>query len=317
MLIPTFEQGHRALAFLEHHRLEPTAIHYDLALSYVTNAAPDLMREIDEQTEGGLRLTYEAAAKLVDRYLLGNPKIIIGHRERTVAQQTEQLGTLTSGAHDLTSALERDVGTIVAQAEEWPKATSDFVARLSDAERELAELRSNVATLQNQIGGVDDLRGHVDRDDLTQALNQRGAQDVLEKLTSDGRTYVLIMFSLDDLAEINERFGRSVGDNVLNAFASTLRQVFQEQELIRWSGNEFVTVMKDIALTPARLLAEEALATLEARRLKLRGSGEWIGIVTASAGIVVGQSEMTAVVLERARANVLSAAASGGNRLEG
>lgn len=316
-MILTFEQAHSALAFLEHHRLEPTAINYDLALSYVTNAAPDLAREIDEQIEGGLRLTYEAAAKLVDHYLLRNRNIIMGQRERTVAQQTEELGTLTSGAHDLTSALERDVGTIVAQADEWPKATSDFVSRLSDAERELAELRSNVAKLQAQIGGADDLRGHVDRDGLTQALNQRGAQEVLEKLTSDGRNYVIIMFGLDDLVELNERFGRSVGDNVLNALASTLRQVFQEQELIRWSGNEFVTVMKDTALTPARLLAEEALATLEARRLKLRGSGEWIGIVTASAGIATGHSEMAAVVLERARGNMLSAVASGGNRLEG
>lgn len=316
-MILTFEQAHLALAFLEHHRLEPTAINYDLALSYVTNAAPDLAREIDEQIEGGLRLTYEAAAKLVDHYLLRNPNIIIGQRERTVALQTEELGTLTSGAHDLTSALERDVGTIVAQADEWPKATSDFVTRLSDAERELAELRSNVAKLQLQIGGADDLREHVDRDGLTHALNQRGAQEMLEKLTSDGRNYVVIMFSLDDLVELNERYGRSVGDNVLNALASTLRQVFQEQELIRWSGNEFVTVMKDTALTPARLLAEEALAILEARRLKLRGSGEWIGVVTASAGIEIGHSEMAAVVLERARGNMLSAAASGGNSVEG
>lgn len=317
MLIPTFEQGHRALAFLKHHRLDPTAIHYDLALSYVTKAAPDLAREIDEQTEGGVRLTYETAAKFIDRYLLHNPKAIISQRERTVAQQTVELGALTSGAHDLTSALERDVGTIVMQAEEWPKAAGDFIARLSDAERELAELRSHVAKLQYQIGGADDLRVQVDRDGLTQALNRCGAQDVIKQLTSDGGKYVMIMFSLDDLIELNERFGRSVGDNVLNALASTLRQIFQEQELIRWSGNEFVIVIRGSTLTPARLLAEDALATLETRRLKLRGSGEWIGIVTASAGIVMGHNETTTVVLERVRTNLLSASVSGGNRVEG
>lgn len=317
MLIPTFDQGHSALAFLEHHRLEPTAINYDLALSYVTNSAPDLTREIEEQTEGGLRLTHEEAAKLVDRYLLRNPKVIIGQRERTVAQQTEELGALTSGAHDLTSALERDVGTVVVQAEEWPRATSDFVTRLSNAERELAELRGNVAKLQNHIGGASEQQGPVDRDGLTQALNQDGAQEVLEKLTGDGRHHAIIMFSLDDLVALNARFGRSVGDNVLNALASTLRQVFREQELIRWSGNEFVIVMNDTTLMPARLLAEEALAVLEARRLKLRGSGEWIGMVTASAGIVAGQGETTSVVLDRARTQMLSAATSGGNRVEG
>lgn len=199
----------------------------------------------------------------------------------------------------------------------WHGGTSDFVARLSDAERELAELRSNVEKLQAHIAGREEVQEDIGRDALTQALNQTGAQSLLEAFTRDARDYVLIMFSVDDLTELNEHFGRSVGDNILDAFAATLRQFFQEQELIRWSGNKFVTVMRGTALMAARLIAEEALVAMADRRLKLRGSGEWIGVVTASAGIVVSQNETITEVLERARANVLAAAALGGNKLKG
>lgn len=313
----TFGQAHRALEFLEQHWLEPTAVNYDLALSYVKNADSDLARDIDQQTEDGLRLTPEAAATLVDRYLVRNPNVLIGQRKRKVEQHSEELGTLTSGAHELTSALERDVGAAVVQAVEWPSAASDFVSRLSDAERELAELRRNVAKLQTKIGGADGRQRAGDQDDLTPTSDQDDAHDWLERLTSDGLNYVMVMFSLDNMVRLNKRFGHSVGDNVLNALDSTLRRFLPEDELIRWSGNEFVAIVKGTALVSARLLAEEALAAVKARRFKLRGSGEWIGTVTASAGIAVCQNEDAMDVLERVRANTHVASESGGNRLEG
>lgn len=312
-----FEQARKALDFLERHHLDPDAGNYDFALRYIKNPASELAREVNEQTYGGLRLTSDAMLKLVERHSLRSLSTALDERERTVARHADELGTLTSDAHDLTEALGRDVGTMVEQAEDWPKSTGDLVARLSGAERDLAELRNEFLTLRNEVSVSVQRRENSDRDELTQALNQSGARALFNRFAEHGRTYVMMMFSVDNLIGVNERFGRGVGDNVLNAFAATLRQVFPNEDLIRWTGNEFIIVATDLATAAARLLVEDALAALRARQLKLRGTGEWIGTVTASAGIVVRQGESPEAVVAHARANALSAAARGGNRSEG
>lgn len=313
---PFFQRARNALEFLERHQLEPSAANYDLALRCVTDPASELARDVYEQTYRGERLTSDEVLALLARHGVEEPGIKLDQRERIVARQAEELGTLTADAHDLTEALGRDVGTIVKQADDWPSATKDLIARLSEAERDLAELREEFLTLRNSIGAAGPQRVDVTHDELTRALNQTGATRVFDPLVQNGRTYVLMMFSIDDLIGINNRFGRAVGDNVLNAFAATLREVFPDMELIRWTGNEFVIVAADLSTMAARLLAEDALAALKARRLKLRGTGQWIGTVTASAGIVVSQGEAPEGPLTRARANALSAAALGGDQIK-
>ncbi|MEO7680847.1 MAG: diguanylate cyclase [Sphingomonas sp.] len=314
---PVFQRARDALDFLEHHQLEPSAANYDLALRYISAPASELARDIYDRTSEGSRLTPAEILTLLERHCADGPATALDRREHLVARQAEELGTLTSDAHDLTEALGRDVGTIVKQSDDWPSGTGDLVARLSVAERDLAELRDEFLTLRNAIGVPGPQRVDVGHDELTRALNQTGARRVLEPLAQNGRSYVLMMFIIDDLIGINNRLGRPVGDNVLNAFAATLREVFPGVELIRWTGNEFVIVTSDLAMSAARLLAEDALAALRDRRLKLRGTGEWIGTVTASMGIVVSQGEAPEALLSRARANALSAAASGGDQIKG
>jgi diguanylate cyclase len=314
---PVFQHARDALDFLERHQLEPSASHYDFALRCVTQPASALARDVYEQTYRGAPLTPDDVRTLLERHGTEDPGMAIDRRERMVARHAEELGTLTSDAHDLTEALERDVGTMVQQSDDWPTGTSALIARLSDAERDLADLRAEFLTLRNAIG-VSGLRGaDVSHDALTQALNQTGASRVLEPLVQSGRGYVLMMFVIDDLVGINSRFGRPVGDNVLNAFAATLRETFPGMDLIRWTGNEFIIVATDLATMAARPMAEDALAALKARRLKLRGTGQWIGAVTASAGIVVSQGEAPEELLARARANARAAAALGGDRING
>ncbi|MFC4594465.1 GGDEF domain-containing protein [Sphingobium tyrosinilyticum] len=312
----TFEQARKSLAFLDHHQLEPSAIYYEMALAYITGDLPDLVKDIETRTDGGVRLAWSEADKIVQDFL-GKNRAMLDKREKEVAQQTRQLGDLTSEVHEVTSGLERDVANTVSEATGWPEASSEFLSRLAYAERELAELRSNVTKLQARLDSKADGEPDQGRDALTQALNRDGAHDVLRNLTCDGRSYIIIMFGLDNLSDLNAKHDRSVGDNILSALASTLRHFFQEQELIRWAGNQFVVVLRETPLMHARVIAEEALVAMSQRRLRLRGTGEWIGVVTASAGIVVGHREITTDVLDLARANLMSASEAGGNRVKG
>lgn len=314
---PLFEQAREALAFLERHRLEPSASHFEFALRCIAAPTSALARDVYEATYRGAPLTAEDVLALEERHRVEGRGATIDRRERMVARQAEELETLTSDAHDLTEALGRDVGSFVKQSAAWPTGTADLIARLSEAERELADLRADFTALRNAIGASGSHRIDVSHDELTQALNRMGASRVLEPLVQTGRPYVLMAFVIDDLSGINNRFGRPVGDNVVNAFAATLRDVFPDVELIRWAGNEFVVVASDLATMAARARAEDALAALKARRLKLRGTGEWIGAVTASAGLVVSQGGQPEAALARARENAHEAAALGGDQVRG
>ncbi|MHA6722302.1 GGDEF domain-containing protein [Sphingomonas sp. RS2018] len=264
------------------------------------------------------------------------------HAAEVVSRQSAELGELTTGALTLTSELGRDVGAFVADREAWPVSADSFATRLSDAERELAEMRREIAALRGRITSGDDTRTPGDAfalddgaaisaamptrgpaksldpntDPLTDALNQRGARAILAQLAHYDRGFALVLVRLDDLAGLNERYGRAVGDNVLNACATTLRDAFEDQELIRWSGNEFVVVLMDIALSIVRDGVRDALDALATRRLRLRGSGEPIGVVTASAAIMIGRQEEGLAMIERARKKLEDSIERGVSRIE-
>ncbi|GAA4217875.1 hypothetical protein GCM10022253_17400 [Sphingomonas endophytica] len=310
-----FDRARRALNFLELHQLDPSPSHYEFALAVIGAPGSHLSEAVAAQTDGGLRLTTATVQSLVDAYLSPPREQTLDRRERTVMRQAQELGTLTSDAHDLTEALGRDMDAFVAAAGEAPSAAA-FVDRLSDAERELAALRSEVIQLRDNIVPAPP-PADSGRDDLTQALNRSGARDVMARADAGGEAHVVLAFSVDALEAINDRYGRAVGDNVLNAFAATLQQTFAEEELIRWSGNEFVFITRGMPVATARVLTDQALASFAARRLRLRGSGEPIGTVTASAGLAAGAAGGQESSLIAARANAALAASHGGNQIEG
>ncbi|VXC43019.1 GGDEF domain-containing protein [Sphingomonas sp. 8AM] len=311
-----FDRARRALNFLELHQLDPSPSHYEFALAVIGAPGSRLSEAVAAQTDGGLRLTTATVQTLVDHYLSPPREQTLDRRERTVMRQAQELGTLTSDAHDLTEALGRDMGALVGTADIAPPDATAFIDRLSDAERELAALRSEVIQLRDNIVPSPPPEDS-GRDNLTQALNRSGARDVMARADAGGEAHVVLAFSVDTLEAINDRFGRAVGDNVLNAFAATLQQTFAEEELIRWSGNEFVFITRGMPVATARVLTDQALSSFAARRLRLRGSGEPIGTVTASAGIATGAAGGQEGSLIAARANAALAASHGGNQLEG
>lgn len=321
MDVPDFQdrmaRAQAALRFLEKHRLDPSADHYRLALGYVTGSEPALIQAIDREIDGGLRLTEEAAAALLGQLPVGDARNALHHQRATMSAQADQLGSLTSEAHDVTAALGRDVDAMVTQGGDRPGEASVFAARLAAAEGELSSLRHEVAMLSHQIRAGEGGDRDPDRDALTQALSREAGEAVIRALAGAERSYLMILFVLDDLIGVNERYGRAVGDNVLAALSATVRHRFPDDPPIRWSGNEIVLATSRMSHVTARAAAEAAVEEFAGRRLKLRGSGEWIGTVTASAALTVGRSEPIDGVLTRVREKAASATAAGGNRVEG
>jgi len=309
-----FQQARAALAFLEHHRLEPSVPHYGLALAHVSGTHPALSRAIGVLIEDGIRLTADQAARLIAAHLAHALPIPPGPAP-DLAAHAERLGTLADEAQGVTQAIGADVRHVVHHADDRIPGGQEVVARLTAAEQELADLKGQFEALRVAMRA--DVPALVDRehDRLTSALSPIGARRVLDQVGKHDRRYVILMFGIDGLVGINREFGTSVGDNVLNAIATKLRTIFPEQEAIRWSGNEFIVVVPDRTITAVRALAEEVLSLIETRRFKLLETGEWIGTVTASAAIVLAQGEELNALLDTARVKLEGAIAAGGNQV--
>jgi diguanylate cyclase (GGDEF)-like protein len=109
-------------------------------------------------------------------------------------------------------------------------------------------------------------------DGLTGLANRRVCTAALEKELARARRFeeplALVLADLDDFKRVNDRFGHPTGDEVLKAFAQTLRENVREIDLAgRWGGEEFALLLPGTDLEGGRELAERIRRAFEAKEL--------------------------------------------------
>src|SRR5262249_54453005 len=80
-----------------------------------------------------------------------------------------------------------------------------------------------------------------------------------------GQGFALILLDLDDFKQVNDRFGHSVGDVVLQSVTKLLWEALrQEDGIFRYGGEEFAVLLKDVTdAKMAALIAERLRAALD------------------------------------------------------
>ncbi len=125
-------------------------------------------------------------------------------------------------------------------------------------------------------------------DTLTQLVNRRGMVEALAAVPRD-RPYAIAIVDLDRFKAVNDTMGHVRGDAVLAEVARVLEnQVGPRGVVSRWGGEEFLVLMKDVALTAAVSVIERARREVEAG-LGVPGVESTVtfsaGLAAASAGL--------------------------------
>jgi diguanylate cyclase (GGDEF)-like protein/PAS domain S-box-containing protein len=104
-------------------------------------------------------------------------------------------------------------------------------------------------------------------DPLTGLPNRRKFQECLEAAVHDfkdhGRTFHLALLDVDTFKEVNDSFGHSVGDQLLQTVASRLDTLCQGRgSMARLGGDEFGIILFEETPLSAEVFFEEALAVI-------------------------------------------------------
>ncbi|MFA6497978.1 MAG: GGDEF domain-containing protein [Desulfurivibrionaceae bacterium] len=140
----------------------------------------------------------------------------------------------------------------------------------------------------------EDLFAQARRDMLTGLDNRRVFEErigpMLETARRHGRPITVASMDLDHFKQINDTLGHAAGDNALQMVAKALTGMVRNSDLlVRMGGDEFVLVLPDTALEPARMLAERLCAAVDGLELNA-GDGSKLGV---SIGLVQWNPEMS------------------------
>lgn len=147
----------------------------------------------------------------------------------------------------------------------------------------VALISHNRSTLFNQ------LRHHVDYDNLTQAMSRRNfLESTLNRLRlikPHKKPFALLMIDLDYFKRVNDTYGHQIGDSTLQHFVKITQQTLRQQDLFgRLGGEEFAIFLGDIQPPEALKVAQRIQENLEKSPLIL--PDQTVLIIRVSIGLL-------------------------------
>src|SRR6266851_10191162 len=126
------------------------------------------------------------------------------------------------------------------------------------------EVITEDVTKQRQL--EDHLRQQAARDPLTGLANYRHLAEVLDmeikRSERTGREFALLLFDLDGLKQINDRYGHQTGSHALCRVADVLSFCRDIDTAARYGGDEFAVVLPETGVEAANQVAQRICGSL-------------------------------------------------------
>ncbi len=199
------------------------------------------------------------------------------------------------------------VRELVTGANDIRQSTSFFRNQLTDAEKEIAELKQH----------LEKSRAEAYHDALTGILNRRAFDEELRHLLEQGNPFCLIILDVDRFKKINDEFGHLFGDQVLKAIARRVEDGCKPPyQGFRIGGEEIAVLLPGTTMAVARQFAESLRRAVEKLIVMDRKTGQRFNSVTASFGVTAYQSgDGYAEIMRRADDQLYHAKDLGRNRV--
>jgi diguanylate cyclase (GGDEF)-like protein len=189
-------------------------------------------------------------------------------------------------------------------------STEELLATISIAfillamAKERTELHHKTAAMVDSLTGLANRRAFLD-----------SAGQLTQTQTARDLPVAVFMIDLDRFKSVNDRFGHSVGDEVLRIFAESARAHLRPSDIVaRLGGEEFAVLLADACRDNAFAVAERIRSTFAAAAASVGGHAV---NATASIGVAIIQDPQQdiAALLAQADQALYRAKARGRNRV--
>jgi len=182
-----------------------------------------------------------------------------------------------------------------------------------------AQARETEKKIRKQTQIIADLRSKLRIDALTGLLNRRAFETDLKKEMAKIRRYdypmSLVMCDIDHFKNINDNFGHSVGDKVLQKVSEVFKKSIRETDsAYRYGGEEFMLMLPHTKVKEAFSLAERIRHKIEVFRFLVGSQSPSIKITISSGLIQVKPSEDIDEIVTRVDKALYEAKRQGRNK---
>lgn len=173
--------------------------------------------------------------------------------------------------------------------------------------------------LQAIIDGLCDLSL---KDPLTGAANRRHFDAILDReldrVARSGDVALLLMIDIDHFKRVNDKYGHSIGDSVLEQVATALAQCVRPMDtLARYGGEEFAIVLPACQPAYGQNVADRVRRAVETLRIHISPNEEIHVTVSVGGAYALQWIRSTRKLwIERADQQLYRAKAEGRNRIE-
>ena len=130
--------------------------------------------------------------------------------------------------------------------------------------------------LQHAIGDIEELKVLAMTDQLTGLSNRRYAKNFLSskliELQEFQVPFAVAMIDIDNFKTINDTYGHSMGDRLLQVTAKSMVNAVRSDDLVaRWGGDEFLVVFSSIGGKVLEQVSERIRMLVESSSLQVEG----------------------------------------------
>ncbi|MEM1399655.1 MAG: GGDEF domain-containing protein [Pseudomonadota bacterium] len=319
-----------ALSRMAELEIAPSPQNYSLWFEIESGTNPSLKREADLLLANGVESLDDARwTELFDRHI-GT----LDRQDRLNATEenlSEILTTLTSFMEDSALKAEGSSKAIdkIAGQMDGVDVVSDLRSLVSVLTRESRLMVDNNKALTQRLAETSkqvdvlkmDLRMAQEdalTDKLTGLHNRKCFDDMIQVAIAgipDHGVPALLMLDVDHFKAFNDKFGHTVGDEVLKIVGKSLRHnVKGKDTAARYGGEEFAVILPGTKIDEAFNLGNQIRESVEGKRLRRRTTGEPLPVITISVGVsTFVDGETAADWIERTDAALYEAKRSGRN----
>ncbi|MFN8123177.1 MAG: GGDEF domain-containing protein [Thermoleophilia bacterium] len=124
----------------------------------------------------------------------------------------------------------------------------DASDRLGDALLTRQRLRHAEHTARHHARRAERIAREAEHDALTGALTRAAFQERMDAVAASGMPWVLVMVDVDRFKQVNDRFGHTVGDDVLATIARLIAAACRRGDPVgRYAGDEFLVGLPGVS----------------------------------------------------------------------